>query len=709
MAHRLSENSSPATVTVALAGNPNSGKTSLFNRLTGGRQHVGNYPGVTVEKKWGRYGEGMGQVSLVDLPGTYSLTAQSEEERVARAYLINEEPDLVVDVVDASNLERNLYLAVQLMELEVNLVIALNMIDAARGQGMIIDRAKIEELTGVPVVETEAHRGGGVAELKSVIRQRAGQKAELRQVNYGQEIEAEIEGLEELLGTIEDLPIPRRYGAIKLLEGDREITLGVTDNHPEPEKVRAAVAKAAAGIEDRRGETLSTILADRRYGFAMGLVKEVLVRPARGDRIDQTERADAVLTHRFLGLPIFLAFMYALFWVTFTVGDPFMGFIESFFGWLGGAITGAWPEGRVEWLHSLIVDGIIGGVGGVMVFLPNIVLLFMGISILEDTGYMSRAAFIMDRVMHRFGLHGKSFIPMLIGFGCTIPAIMATRTLESRRDRLITMLILPFISCGARLPIYLLLIPAFFPRQWHAPVLWGLYLLGILLGLVMARILRKSILGGSEAPFVMELPPYRMPSKRSIFIHMWNRSAMYLRKAGTIILAISIVLWALVSFPKPSEYRVDARRGQTMAMSEEAAYQARSAEDLEYSLAGRIGHWLEPITSPMGFDWRINTAFLGAFAAKEVFVAQMAIVYAMEGEGEGSEGLRAVLGRNYSPAQGLSILVFALLATPCMATVAITRRESGRWAWALLQWGGITILAYVISVLVFQVGSRFPG
>ncbi len=709
MARPWSETSSASAVTVALAGNPNSGKTSLFNRLTGGRQHVGNYPGVTVEKKWGRYGEGLGQVNLVDLPGTYSLTAQSEEERVARAYLINEEPDLVVDVVDASNLERNLYLAVQLMELEVNLVIALNMIDAARGQGMIIDRAKIEELTGAPVVETEGHRGGGIAELKSVIRHRAGEKTKLRRVNYGQEIEAVIARLEELLTAIEDLPIPLRYGAIKLLEGDREITRGVMENHPEPEKVRAAVAEASAGIEDRFGETLAALLADRRYGFAMGLVKEVLVRPPRGDRISQTERADSILTHRFFGLPIFLAFMYALFWLTFTVGDPLMGVIEGLFGWLGDGISSAWPVDRAEWLHSLIVDGIIGGVGGVMVFLPNIVLLFLGISILEDTGYMSRAAFIMDRVMHRFGLHGKSFIPMLIGFGCTIPAIMATRTLESRRDRLITMLILPFISCGARLPIYLLLIPAFFPKQWHAPVLWGLYLLGIVLGLVMARVLRKTILGGTEAPFVMELPPYRMPSKRSILIHMWNRSAMYLRKAGTIILAISIVLWALVSFPKPSEYQVDIARGESVAMSESAAARARAAEDLEFSLAGRIGHFLEPVTAPMGFDWRINTAFLGAFAAKEVFVAQMAIVFAMEEEADGGVGLRAVLARNYSAAQGMAILIFALLATPCMATVAITRRESGRWVWAALQWSGLTALAYFLATLVYQLGSRFPG
>ncbi len=709
MARHLSEVSSTATITVALAGNPNSGKTSLFNRLTGGRQHVGNYPGVTVEKKWGRYGHGASQVSLVDLPGTYSLTAQSEEERVARAFLINDAPDLVVDVIDASNLERNFYLAVQLMELEVNLVIALNMIDAARGQGMIIDTKKIEVLTGAPVVETEGHRGGGVPELKTLIQERAGKKTELRRVNYGQEIEPEIEKLEALLEAIVDLPVPRRYAAIKLLEADPEISKGVGQNHPQPEQIWEAVEAARLGIEDRCGEALSTLIADSRYGFALGLVKEVLTRPARRDRISQTERADAILTHRLFGLPIFLAFMYALFWLTFTMGDPLMGLIEGMFGWLGGGITKLWPDGQAIWLHSLIVDGIIGGVGGVMVFLPNIVLLFLGISILEDTGYMSRAAFIMDRVMHRFGLHGKSFIPMLIGFGCTIPAIMATRTLESRRDRLITMLILPFISCGARLPIYLLLIPAFFPKAWHAPVLWGLYLLGIFLGLIMARVLRKTLLGGSEAPFVMELPPYRMPSKRSIFLHMWNRSAMYLRKAGTIILGISIVLWALMSFPEPAEYEVDTQLGQSVAMSEAAADQARAAEDLRYSLAGRIGRALEPVTAPMGFDWRINTAFLGAFAAKEVFVAQMAIVFAMEDGGEDSQGLRTVLTRNYSAAQGLAILIFALLATPCMATVAITRRESGRWAWAALQWGGLTAMAYVLATLTYQLGSRLIG
>jgi len=692
-------------MSAALAGNPNSGKTSLFNCLTGGHQHVGNYPGVTVEKKWGRYRDIEGAVECVDLPGTYSLTAQSEEERVARSYLINRSPDLVVDVVDAGNLERNFYLTVQLMELEVNLVIALNMIDAARGRGMVIDKNRIEELVGAPVVETEGHRGVGVAELKSAMRRVGKRSSRLRRVNYGEDIEAEIARLEAELEEIVDLPVPRRYAAIKLLEGDVEITGGVMRHHSSADRLGESIAESRKRIEALYEETFSTILADKRYGFAMGLVKEVLIRPARVDRISATERADSVLTHRIFGLPIFLLFMYLLFWVTFTLGAPLMSLIESLFGWLSGSLVSIWPEGHVLWLRSLVVDGIIGGVGGVMVFLPNIVLLFMGISILEDTGYMSRAAFIMDRVMHRFGLHGKSFIPMLIGFGCTVPAIMATRTLESRRDRLITMLILPFISCGARLPIFLLLIPAFFPSRMQAPVLWGLYLLGILLGLVMARVLRKTILGGSEAPFVMELPPYRMPSKRGMLLHMWMRSAMYLRKAGTIILAISVVLWALASFPKPPEGRL-APGASSPGSSTELA---RASRNLEYSVAGRIGRFLEPLTAPMGFDWKVNTAFLGAFAAKEVFVAQMSIVYAVEDDAEGTEGLRKVLARHYTSAQAMAILIFALLATPCMATVAITRRESGRWAWAALQWSGLTATGYILATLAFQIGSRWPG
>lgn len=689
-------------ITVALAGNPNSGKTSLFNRLTGGHQHVGNYPGVTVEKKWGRLRGVGGPMQIVDLPGTYSLTAHSDEERVARRFLLEERPDVVVDVLDSSNLERNLHLAVQLMELELNLVLVLNMADVARGQGQLLDVQRLAELTGAEVAETVGHKGAGIDELRQRLRVAAGREPRLPRVDYGEDLEPEIAALEQRLAGLAELRYPRRYAAIKLLEGDLEVTAAVEAQLADASALRLHLAELNERLERRTGDSVAVLVADRRYGFAAGLAREVTRRPARVDRVTESERIDAVLTHRLLGLPLFLLFMYGLFWLTFSLGAPLMDGIDAGFAWLAERLRLAWPAGQAGWLQSLVLDGIIGGVGGVLVFLPNIVLLFLGISLLEDTGYMARAAFIMDRVMHRFGLHGKSFIPMLIGFGCTIPAIMATRTLPSRRDRLVTMLILPFISCGARLPIYLLLIPAFFPKAWHTPVLFGLYLLGIALGLIVARILSRSVLAGLATPFVMELPPYRRPTGRSIAIHVWQRAAMYLHKAGTLILGISVLLWVLMSFPQPASYRADALLGPGADPGALAA--ARASEALEYSLAGRIGQALQPAMAPLGFDWRINTAFLGAFAAKEVFVAQLGIIFAMGDPEQNASGLRAALAGHYSPLQGLSILVFALLATPCMATFAITRRESGRWSLAAAQWLGFTGLAYLLSLAIFQSG-----
>jgi len=436
-----------------------------------------------------------------------------------------------------------------------------------------------------------------------------------------------------------------------------------------------------------------------------------------------SDNIDAIVTNRTLGLPIFLGLMYAVFQLTFTLGDTPMGWIETGFEWLGGAVGGLWPAGSQSLLRSLLVDGVIGGLGGVLVFLPNILLLFLAIAILEDSGYMARAAFLMDRLMHKIGLHGKSFVPMLIGFGCSVPAIMATRTLENRRDRLTTMLVVPLMSCGARLPIYALIIPAFFPDTWHAPMLWLIYIIGIVLAVVCAKLLKSTVLRGETPPFVMELPPYRMPTARSVGLHMWNRGGAYLKKAGTIILGISVLLWALQQWPGlPAEQAqtfeqqrsaIEARAdlSNDVAREQLAKIDHSQAEaTLGASMMGRIGRGLEPALRPCGFDWKISTAMIGALAAKEVFVAQMGIVYSLgEDEDEESLPLRAKLQAAYTPLQGFCIMLFCLVSAPCMATIAVTKRESNSWAWALFQLAGLTTLAWVVTAGVYQVGRLFIG
>ncbi|NBB95177.1 MAG: ferrous iron transport protein B [Planctomycetes bacterium] len=704
-------------LTIALAGNPNSGKTTIFNALTGGRQHVGNYPGVTVEKKEGACRHGDARLRVVDLPGTYSLTAYSAEELVARDFLIHEKPDVVIDILDAGNLERNLYLAVQIMELGGPQVLALNMSDVARQRGLEFDLELLSKLLGVPIIPTVGHKGTGKAELLDAAVELASrpERPTPRRIDYGSEIEAEIAKLEAHIrqaGIILD-GAPVRWLAVKLLEGDTQVREHLANNGLIDE-----ADKAAQRLESLLGDSPEALIADRRYGFISGACQEA-VRSTVESRHNLSDRIDAVVTNRLLGIPIFLGLMYAVFYLTFTVGDPFMGWIEGGFEWLGGTVGGLWPTGSESILKSLLVDGIIGGVGGVLVFLPNILLLFLAIAVLEDSGYMARAAFLMDKLMHKIGLHGKSFVPMLIGFGCSVPAIMATRTLENRRDRLVTMLVVPLMSCGARLPIYALIIPAFFPQVWHAPMLWIIYLIGIVLAVACAKLLKTTILRGETPPFVMELPPYRMPTLKSVGLHMWNRGGAYLKKAGTIILGISILLWAMQQWPGLPEEKVEAFAQQRSAIeaAAQASDEARSEQlaeidhaeaeaKLEASLMGRLGHGIEPVLRPAGFDWKVSTAMVGAFAAKEVFVAQMGIVYSLgEEEDEESEPLREKLQANYTPLQGFCIMLFCLISAPCMATIAITKRESNSWRWALFQLGGLTVLAWIVTVAVYQVGS----
>jgi ferrous iron transport protein B len=689
-------------IKVALAGNPNSGKTSIFNMLTGTRQHVGNYPGVTVEKKEGVLNYGGFEITLVDLPGTYSLTAYSTEELVARNFLIEEHPDVVVDIIDASNIERNLYLATQLIEMNSPLVMAFNMSDIAEQKGLKFDIEQLSQLLEATIVRTIGNKGKGKTKLLDAIIKTSEQDKRLRthNINYGEEIEHELTAIETLLVDREQKLVEKygpRWLAIKLLESDTDITAKIYD-----QEVRETVAASIEHLKDIFADEPEIVMADRRYGFISGACQET-IKTTVESRHSSSDMIDAIVTNRILGLPIFLILMYLVFFATFKIGKYPMGWLEQFFELLSITVAGFWPAGSESWIKSLLVDGIISGVGGVLVFLPNILLLFLAIALLEDTGYMARAAFIMDRVMHKIGLHGKSFIPMLIGFGCSVPAIMATRILENRRNRLTTIMAIPLMSCGARLTIYMLIIPAFFDEKWQGPMLWLIYLIGILLSIVVIKVLRLTVFKGETTPFVMELPPYRMPTGKSVCIHMWHRGWLYLRKAGTIILAVSIILWILMSYPKLSDESLDG-------LSPQQAQQRK----LQYSVIGRIGQAIEPALKPLGFDWKIGTALIGATAAKEVFVSQLAIVYAVSSEEPGDseksvQSLRDKLQANYTPLTGFCIMLFCLIYAPCVATVAMTRQETNSWGWALFQFFGLTVLAYLITLVVYQTGNFIAG
>ena len=718
--------SNAATFRLALAGNPNSGKTSIFNAMTGARQHVGNYPGVTVEKRVGYYRTNGTSFELFDLPGTYSLTSFSPEERIAQDELLEGRHDVVVVVADSTTLERSLVLLAQVMRMGVRIVLCLNMTDEAEKAGQRIDVEQMEALLGSPVIQTIGSRGGGVDALKSAVSRALDSPLPANHLVLGKRLDEAVAAIRVNLESEEVEPHQRDWFATKLLIGEPEIVERFAASTNGGRNALAEASKQRERLEEESGRDISMYVTEQYFGFVRGLLREVVEIPSKPDARAGSDFVDSVLVHRKLGLPIFAAVMYLIFWLTFTVGEIPMGWLESGFGLLATWVTSLWPAGTTSPLKSLLVDGLIGGVGGVIVFLPNILLLFLGLALLEDTGYMARAAFLMDRVMHRFGLHGKSFVPMITGFGCSIPAVMATRTLENERDRLTTMMVVPLMSCGARLPIWLLLVPAFFAPSWRAPALWMIYSTGIVLALLLALALRRSILKGEDAPFVMELPPYRLPTLKAIVIKMTERSWLYMRKAGTIILGISVVMWFVTSYPKPSEYSLDRAIAagsvtvvpddtKTMptaaagveVITETQADGRRSAQALEYSAAGRVGRAMEPLIAPLGFDWKIGTALLGSFAAKEVFVAQMGIVYSLGEADEESEGLRETLAKDFSPLVAISLILFLLIATPCMATIAITRRESNSWKWPLLQFGGLTVIAYLISLAVFQIGSLF--
>ncbi|MFH1863118.1 MAG: ferrous iron transport protein B [bacterium] len=672
-------------IRIALVGNPNAGKTTLFNALTGAHQKVGNWPGVTVEKKEGvkRFQER--DLLFTDLPGTYSLTAYSLEEVIVRDFLFYEKPDLIVQVVDGSNLERNLYLTVQLIELGIPLVIALNMYDELLAKGFKLNADLLGQLLGCRIVPTVGSKSYGLPQLLTAIIETAAQKKKVQRtvrIHYGLEFEEAIGNLEELLtAAVLAGSWPRRWFAIRLLEGDNDALTRLNPALLSDHNFYHLLELSVAHLEKLFPEGVETVIADRRYGFIAGALQETLQRTSAGRR-EITEQVDTFLTHRLLGMPLFLFFLWLLFQATFTLGAAPMGWIEAGSLWLGSFLQALLPPGP---LNDLIVDGIIGGVGGVLVFLPNILILFLGISILEDTGYMARAAFLMDRLMHSIGLHGKSFIPLIMGFGCGVPAIIASRTLENRRDRLLTILITPLMSCSARLPVYILFAGAFLAD--HAGnVIFGLYLFGVVMAIMVGKVFAGLLFRAKGAPFVMELPPYRIPTVRTTLRHMWDRASQYLRKMGTVILAASVIIWFAGAFP-----RVEGEPPSS-----------------EQSYIGQLGQFISPVLTPLDFTWQMGVSLLTGLVAKEVVVSSMGVLYEVKKDDgvEGGQSLtEAIHNSGITPISALAFMLFVLLYTPCLAAIICIWRETGSWAWTLFSVGYQTTLAWIIAFLTVNFGK----
>jgi len=708
-------------ISIALSGNPNSGKTTIFNNLTGLRQHVGNYPGVTVEKKTGVINYKEYKINVVDLPGTYSLTAYSTEQIVARNFIIDQKPDVVVDIVDSSNLERNLYLAVQLLELKVPLVLVFNMADIARKSGRKIDIELLSELFGAPIVETVGRSGMGNKEvLEAAIDVLNRKKRKKVEIKYGEEIENEIVRIKSVLKRekIPEFKFDTRWAIVKLLEQDNEVIDTIKKaSGLKYQKLEKEIANSIKHITSILRNTPEVIIAEARYGFISGALLESY-KEVDTVKLDVSGKVDRILTNRILGIPIFALIMWLMFQFVFTLGKYPMNWIDIGFEKLGALIANVMPEGLIS---SLLVDGIIGGVGGVIIFTPNIMLLFFSIAVLEDSGYMARAAFVMDRIMHKIGLHGKSFIPLIIGFGCTVPAYMGSRILENKKDRLVTMHINTFMSCGARLPVYILFAGAFFPAA-AGNVIFSIYIIGVLMAIIMAKVLRATRFKGMSDPFVMELPPYRIPTLKGILIHTWERTWMYVKKAGTVILAISVLMWILFTFPligdnystdyeaQISEIEQSCQSGvitQGELDEKVAAIEGRMAgERLGYSAAGRIGHFLEPVFKLIGFDWKMTVATISGIAAKEVIVSTMGTLYSIEEADGQSDTLKTALSKNYPPLVGYNFMLFTLLYFPCLTAMVIFRREAGTKE-MLFQVGYTLLLAWVVSFLVYQIGRLF--
>jgi len=711
-------------ISVALVGNPNAGKTSFFNIASGAHEHVGNYSGVTVDSKEGKYKYGDYVFRIVDLPGTYSLSAYTPEELFVRRHIIEDRPDVIINIVAASNLERNLYLTTELIDMEVPAVMALNMYDELLESGSKFDYQMLSKMIGIPMVPTVAKSGVGINDLfDAVIRIYENKEPTVRRVHiyYGNTIENSISKLNIKLekGKDNQLLFPRRYISIKLLEKDRDIEeyVKTLSNSKDLFELRDAEIKS---IEETLNEDTESVLTNARYGFIAGGLKETLKE--KNSDSEKTRIIDSVVTNKYLGFPLFFFFMWVMFECTFRLGAYPMEWIENGVALLGDFIRGNMAEGM---LKDLLVDGVIGGVGGVIVFLPNILILYAFISFMEDSGYMARAAFIMDKVMHKMGLHGKSFIPLVMGFGCNVPAILATRTIESRNSRMITMLINPFMSCSARLPVYLLFVGIFF-KSYASFVLFGLYFTGILIAVVSARLFKRFLFPKEDTPFVMELPPYRMPTLRAVLIHMWDKSRQYLRKMGGVILIASIIIWFLGYFPLDKEREeafdnkiahVETSFDNNIISEEQKNEQIEELEDQrniahqEESYIGRIGKTIEPVMRPLGFDWKISVSLLSGMAAKEVVVSTLGVLYTGDPENQESLETRLVSETQadgtstFTPLVVVSLLLFVLIYFPCVATIAAIKEESGSWKWGVFSILYTTMLAWIISFLVYQIGN----
>jgi ferrous iron transport protein B len=707
-------------IRAVLAGNPNSGKTSLFNGLVGANMKVGNWAGVTVEKYEGFVKYKGYKIRITDLPGTYSLTPYSPEEVVAREYIITERPDVVINVVEGTNLERSLYLTTQLMELETDMVMALNMYDEVKASGVKIDVKQLQTLLGCHVVPTDAVKKEGLTSLLDhVIRvYEKGIIVKKNKLSYDPGVEEAIEKIAAALGNDPELckKHPCRWMAVKLLEADQLVYKEVKERAVWLSAGRV-VKDAIAKYEEKPGSGFAYRTAEARYAFARGAVKET-VTGANPDKKTLTDYLDEVIINRFLGLPIFLFIMWLLFQFTFKLGEAPMEWIEAFFSWAGVMAGSVLAEGE---LRSVIVDGIIAGVGGVVVFLPNILLLFLGLSFLEATGYMARAAFVVDKVFHKLGLHGKSFIPMVTGFGCSVPAFMACRTLKNKGDRLATMMVIPFMSCGAKLPVHILIIGAFVPEGMRGNALFGIYLFGVVVAALSAKLFKSTIFKGQSEPFVMELPVYRLPTLGSMAMQTWIKAWMYLKKAGTVILAASIIIWFISSYPKnpalqeelaavSSQIQADTKlNSESKAVELEAAQNRASALALEYSVAGMTGKAIEPVIKPLGFDWKIGISLIAGLAAKEIVVSTMGTIYALgESEGE-SAPLKEILRKNpdYNLATALSLLVFVLLYVPCIAATVVFHKEAGAWKWTLFYIAYSMVTAWVLAFVVYRAALLF--